>query len=48
MESLEKVIQEFPLADTVNSLEWMVREMNTYFEVTAKKYRLEMEAILEE
>jgi hypothetical protein len=29
-------------------LEWMVREMNTYFEVTAKKYRLEMEAILDE
>jgi hypothetical protein len=48
MESLEKVIEEFPLADTVNSLEWIVREMNTYFEVTARKYRLEMEAILDE
>ena len=48
MESLEKVIEEFPLADTVNSLEWMVREMNTFFEVSARKYRLEMEAILDE
>jgi hypothetical protein len=48
MESLENVIEEFPLAETVNSLEWMVREMNTYFEVSAKKYRLEMEAILDE
>jgi hypothetical protein len=48
MESLEKVIEEFPVADSVNSLEWMVREMKTYFEVSAKKYRLEMEAILDE
>jgi hypothetical protein len=48
MESLEKIIEEFPLADTVNSLEWMVRDLNTYFEVSATKYRLEMKAILEE
>jgi hypothetical protein len=48
IESLENIIEEFPLADTVNSLEWMEREMNTFFEVSAKKYRLEMEAILDE
>jgi hypothetical protein len=48
MESLEKVIEEFPLEDTVNSLEWTVREMNTYFEVSATKYRLEMKSILDE
>ena len=48
MECLENIIEEFPLADSVNSLEWMVREMNTFFEVSARKYRLEMEAILDE
>jgi hypothetical protein len=48
METVENLIEQFPIADTVNSLEWMVREMNTYFEVSAKKYRLEMEAILDE
>jgi hypothetical protein len=48
MESLENLIEEFPLADTVNSLEWMVREMSTFFEVSANKYRLEMKSILDE
>jgi|GEM_PF-2841528 len=48
MESLENIIEEFPIAGSVNSLEWMVGEMNTYFEVSATKYRLEMKSILDE
>jgi hypothetical protein len=48
LEWLEKVIEEFPLLDTVNSLEWTTHETITYFEVSARKYRLEMEAILDE
>jgi hypothetical protein len=48
LEWLEKMIEEFPLEDTVNSLRWMEHEMTNYFEVSARKYRLEMEAILDE
>jgi hypothetical protein len=47
MECLEKVIEEFPVADSVNSLEWMVRELMLMLGISARKYRLEMEAILD-
>ena len=48
MEWLEKVIEEFPLEDTVNGLKHMEGETIVYFQVSARKYRLEMEAILDE
>jgi len=48
MECLEKVIEEFPLADTVNSLEWMVRELKLMLRISEEKYRLEMKSILVE
>ena len=48
MECLENIIEEFPLADTVNSLEWMVRELMLMFQISAKKYGLEMKSILDE
>lgn len=48
LEWLEKIIEEFPLEDTVGSLEWMTQETIVFFEVSAKKYRLEMDAILDE
>lgn len=48
LEWLEKMIEEFPLCETVNSLRWMEHEMTIYFQVSARKYRLEMEAILDE
>jgi hypothetical protein len=48
LEWLEKMIEEFPLLDTVNSLRWTEHEMTMYFQVSARKYRLEMEAILGE
>ena len=48
MEWLEKVIEKFPLEDTVNSLKWMEEETSIFFQVSARKYRLEMKAILDE
>ena len=48
MEWLEKVIEEFPLEDTVNGLRHTEGETIIYFQVSARKYRLEMEAILDE
>lgn len=48
MECLENVIEEFPLADTVNSLEWMVRELKLMLRISEEKYRLEMKSILDE
>jgi hypothetical protein len=48
MEWLEKVIEEFPLEDSVNSLKYIEEETIVYFQVSARKYRLEMEAILGE
>jgi hypothetical protein len=47
MEWLENVIEEFPL-NSVNGLEWLVREVTTVFKISAKKYRLEMKSILDE
>jgi hypothetical protein len=47
MEWLENVIEEFPL-ESANSLEWLVGEVITVFEISAKKYRLEMKSILDE
>jgi hypothetical protein len=47
-EWLENVIEEFPLCDTVNSLKWMEEETNIFFQVSARKYRLEMKSILDE
>jgi hypothetical protein len=48
MELLENVIEEFPLCESVNSLEWWVGDVITVFEISAKKYRLEMKSILDE
>jgi hypothetical protein len=48
MEWLENVIEKFPLEGTVNSLKWIEEETIVYFRVSARKYRLEMEAILGE
>jgi hypothetical protein len=48
MESLENIIEEFPNADSVNSLEWMVRELITMFEISADKDRRMMPILDEE
>jgi hypothetical protein len=48
MEWLENVIEEFPINESVNSLVWLVGEVITVFEISAKKYRLEMKSILDE
>jgi hypothetical protein len=48
MELPENVIEEFPLCESVNSLEWWVGGVTTVFEISAKKYRLEMKSILDE
>ena len=42
------MIEEFPLCETVSELRWIEHEMTIYFQVSARKYRLEMEAILGE
>jgi hypothetical protein len=47
MEWLENVIEEFPL-ESANSLEWLVGEVIPVFEISAKKYLLEMKSILDE
>jgi hypothetical protein len=48
MESLENIIEEFPIASSVNSLEWMVRELIMMFEISADKYRRMMPILGEE
>ena len=39
MASLENIIEEFPTASSVNSLEWMVRELIMMFEISVDKNR---------
>ena len=48
MEWLENVIHEFPLRESVNSLKWLEEETIIYFQVSARRHRLEMEGILDE
>jgi hypothetical protein len=48
MECVENIIEEFPLGDSVNSLEWMVRELMLMFQISAKKHGLEMKSIIDE
>jgi hypothetical protein len=48
METVENLIEQFPIADTVNSLEWMEREIILMFQISAKKYRLEMKSMPDE
>jgi hypothetical protein len=42
MEMVENLIEQFPIAHSVNSLEWMEREIMLMFQISARKYRLEM------
>ena len=48
MEMVENLIEQFPIAHSVNSLEWMEREIMLMFQISARKYRLEMKSTPDE
>jgi hypothetical protein len=48
METVENLVEQFPLAAAVSELNWMERETIFMFQISAKKYRFELTSILEE